>query len=214
MTELQYLLNPRQVFDLTQGGPNAALELYKSVPNLRILCCGGDGTCGYVLCSIFESIIISKNLSWVMSAIDKIGFRRMPPVGVLPLGTGNDLSRSLDWGPGYTDTCLKKILNQIERANVEHMDRWHIETSDPVVELPLNVMNNYFSIGVDAKTSLKFHSERGECPFNCVNYSILFFRSFQRPTQKNSTHALAIWSSTRTMAWPSLSSTRRKRGSM
>ena len=48
MTELQYLLNPRQVFDLTQGGPNAALELYKMVPNLRILCCGGDGTCGYV----------------------------------------------------------------------------------------------------------------------------------------------------------------------
>jgi len=147
MSELQYLLNPRQVFDLTQGGPNEALELYKSVPNLRILCCGGDGTCG-----------------WVMSAIDKIGFRRMPPVGVLPLGTGNDLSRSLDWGPGYTDTCLKKILNQIERANVEHMDRWHIETSDPVVELPLNVMNNYFSIGVDAKTSLKFHSEREANP--------------------------------------------------
>ena len=113
-----------------------------------------------------------------MSAIDKIGFRRMPPVGVLPLGTGNDLSRSLDWGPGYTDTCLKKILNQIERANVEHMDRWHIETSDPVVELPLNVMNNYFSIGVDAKTSLKFHSERGECPFSIVLIIIFFFFSF------------------------------------
>lgn len=96
-----------------------------------------------------------------MSAIDKIGFRRMPPVGVLPLGTGNDLSRSLDWGPGYTDSCLKKILNQLERANVEQMDRWHIETSEPTRELPLNVMNNYFSIGVDANTSLKFHSERG-----------------------------------------------------
>ena len=97
-----------------------------------------------------------------MSAIDKIGFRRMPPVGVLPLGTGNDLSRSLDWGPGYTDSCLKKILNQLERANVEQMDRWHIETSEPTRELPLNVMNNYFSIGVDANTSLKFHSERGK----------------------------------------------------
>lgn len=106
---------------------------------------------------------LTSNLtfSWVMSAIDKIGFRRMPPVGVLPLGTGNDLSRSLDWGPGYTDSCLKKILNQLERANVEQMDRWHIETSEPTRELPLNVMNNYFSIGVDANTSLKFHSERG-----------------------------------------------------
>ena len=46
LAEFQYLLNPRQVFDLTQGGPIPALELYKRVPNLRILCCGGDGTCG------------------------------------------------------------------------------------------------------------------------------------------------------------------------
>ena len=61
MTELQYLLNPRQVFDLTQGGPNAALELYKSVPNLRILCCGGDGTCGLVLSSFLNQLLFQKN---------------------------------------------------------------------------------------------------------------------------------------------------------
>lgn len=141
-----------------------------------------------------------------MSAIDKIGFRRMPPVGVLPLGTGNDLSRSLDWGPGYTDSCLKKILNQLERANVEQMDRWHIETSEPTRELPLNVMNNYFSIGVDANTSLKFHSERGKLSrtlylawqTKIVNKTK---PSFQRQIQKSSTRDLATWSSMLIMAW-------------
>ena len=47
---------------------------------------------------------------WVMSAIDEVGFRRNPPVGVLPLGTGNDLSRSLEWGPGYSDTSLRWVF--------------------------------------------------------------------------------------------------------
>ena len=45
-----------------------------------------------------------------MSAIDEVGFRRNPPVGVLPLGTGNDLSRSLEWGPGYSDTSLRWVF--------------------------------------------------------------------------------------------------------
>ena len=49
-------------------------------------------------------------LRWVMSAIDEVGFRRNPPVGVLPLGTGNDLSRSLEWGPGYSDTSLRWVF--------------------------------------------------------------------------------------------------------
>ena len=45
------------------------------------------------------------------------------------------------------------------------MDRWHIDSSDPTIDLPLNVMNNYFSIGVDAAACLKFHSERGKLEY-------------------------------------------------
>jgi hypothetical protein len=37
-----WLLNPRQVFDLTApDGPKMPLHLYRNVPNLRLLVCGG-----------------------------------------------------------------------------------------------------------------------------------------------------------------------------
>ena len=56
LAKLLWLLNPRQVFNLLKGGPELALSLYRRVPRLRILVCGGDGTVG-----------------WVLSEIDKLG---------------------------------------------------------------------------------------------------------------------------------------------
>lgn len=44
---------------------------------------GGDGTVGWVLGSLGE--------------LKKQGREPFPPVGVIPLGTGNDLSRSFGW---------------------------------------------------------------------------------------------------------------------
>ena len=154
--KFQWWLNPRQVFDLSQGGPQPALELYKRVPGIRLLACGGDGTVG-----------------WLLSVLDKLDMDHCPPVGVLPLGTGNDLSRSIGWGAGYTDEPISKIILALQSADVIDLDRWRLKltlntgytpTEKGVDKLPLDVVNNYFSLGVDAQIVLQFHEAREANP--------------------------------------------------
>ncbi|CAB0031395.1 unnamed protein product [Trichogramma brassicae] len=160
LQKFQWLLNPRQVFDLTQGGPKMGLELFKKVPNLRILACGGDGTVG-----------------WVLSVLDQIGANPAPAVGTLPLGTGNDLARALGWGGGYTDEPIGKILVSMAESEISILDRWQLlvernpdasgqdeDAAKGKENLPLNVVNNYFSLGVDAHIALEFHEAREAHP--------------------------------------------------
>lgn len=89
--------------------------------------------------------------------LDKVELECQPAVGVIPLGTGNDLARCLRWGGGYEGESIYKILHKIAKATPVMLDRWLIELSDTALpdpdqkidtRIPYNIINNYFSVGV------------------------------------------------------------------
>ncbi|XP_068918570.1 diacylglycerol kinase kappa [Petaurus breviceps papuanus] len=112
LRKFKQFLNPAQVFDLMNGGPHLGLRLFQRFSTFRILVCGGDGSVG-----------------WVLSEIDTLGLHKQCQLGVLPLGTGNDLARVLGWGSLCdNDTQLLHILEKMERATTKMLDRWSVLT--------------------------------------------------------------------------------------
>ncbi|XP_055022557.1 diacylglycerol kinase delta-like isoform X1 [Boleophthalmus pectinirostris] len=110
LRRFKQLLNPAQVFDLMNGGPHLGLRLFQRFDTFRILVCGGDGSVG-----------------WVLSEIDALMLHKQCQLGVLPLGTGNDLARVLGWGAACDDDAqLPQILEKLERASTKMLDRWSI----------------------------------------------------------------------------------------
>ncbi|KRY74209.1 Diacylglycerol kinase epsilon [Trichinella pseudospiralis] len=152
------VLNPIQVCDLSQQSPKLGLELLnkiKDISKMVVLVAGGDGTVG-----------------WVFSAIEEISWPEncRPTVAVLPLGTGNDLSRVLGWGDGHSGIVdAAGILQQLSQATPVKLDRWLVTVVSPT-KLGMKwskseyKMNNYLSVGVDALVTLNFHNRRHSLP--------------------------------------------------
>ncbi|KAL8528957.1 hypothetical protein ACS0TY_006431 [Phlomoides rotata] len=154
---LNMLLNPVQVIELSSSqGPEAGLDLFSCVQHFRVLVCGGDGT-----------------VAWVLDAIERYNYESPPPVAVLPLGTGNDLSRVLHWGGGFSviegQGALSTFLNDVDHAAVTMLDRWKVNMTDEKSggdpsKVKSKFMMNYLGIGCDAKVAYEFHMNREENP--------------------------------------------------
>lgn len=155
---LRSLMNPAQLIDLSARPPDAAMEWCRLIsPSVEqapiILVAGGDGTVG-----------------WVLNTIHKSKLSPEPRVGIVPLGTGNDLSRVLGWGKQYSSsTPGSEVLAKVQNAETIPLDRWRVDVSSKHhVYLPRQnqtyYMYNYMSVGVDAQVALSFHKTR-ESPF-------------------------------------------------
>eukprot|EP00743_Colponemidia_sp_Colp-15_P006084 GILK01006541.1.p1 GENE.GILK01006541.1~~GILK01006541.1.p1 ORF type:complete len:683 (+),score=94.87 GILK01006541.1:133-2049(+) len=170
--QLRRLLGMRQVFDLAVTHPEEGLSIYRYVPNLRVLVCGGDGTAG-----------------WVLTSIERLKMDPAPPIAVLPLGTGNDLARALGFGGAFKLHKLQRLLHTVLKADSGQMDHWEMkfnpivpETPEVIAQIPpclskefmpdgaqsfTGVFCNYLSFGIDAKIAAKFHHLRETHPGLC-----------------------------------------------
>lgn len=162
------LLNPLQVIEI--GGtykPADALQWALISPvKCRVLVAGGDGTVGWVLNTI-EALKVNPN------------------VAILPLGTGNDLSRVLGWGHAAPQEIDMKIFERLRRATAVPLDRWKVDIQLPTA-IPLRprrqrslFLYNYLSIGVDALVTLNFHKARASSFYifssRIINKFLYFF---------------------------------------
>ncbi|CAG9812465.1 unnamed protein product [Phaedon cochleariae] len=151
LSEFRRYLNPVQVIDLTERKPPAALQwcVLLAPKVVKILVAGGDGT-----------------ISWILTTSHKLDLDPEPPLAIIPLGTGNDLSRVLGWGKeNSSDLQVDNILENVQDARLSELDRWKVEivsTRHLGLKLPskTHFMYNYISIGVDAQVALNFHKTR------------------------------------------------------
>ncbi|XP_069067981.1 diacylglycerol kinase kappa isoform X8 [Pleurodeles waltl] len=142
LRKFKQFLNPAQVFDLMNGGPHLGLRLFLKFSTFRILVCGGDGSVG-----------------WVLSEIDKLGLHKQCQLGVLPLGTGNDLARVLGWGSLCDDDAqLLQILEKLERATTKMLDRWSIFTYESPKNSPPS-MNEYENVDYSIQAQIAHYAD-------------------------------------------------------
>eukprot|EP00930_Biecheleria_cincta_P026578 TRINITY_DN18718_c0_g2_i1.p1 TRINITY_DN18718_c0_g2~~TRINITY_DN18718_c0_g2_i1.p1 ORF type:complete len:888 (+),score=130.26 TRINITY_DN18718_c0_g2_i1:371-2665(+) len=110
---------------------------------------------------------------------------KAPPVGIIPLGTGNDLARSLGWGSALLDKReLRSYILRMVSANakVVKLDQWKLsvypqkmfgpaltlddERHDRECEYPValkhnGLFQNYFSVGLDGRVTYGVAQTRG-----------------------------------------------------
>ncbi|KAG1674774.1 Diacylglycerol kinase eta [Nymphon striatum] len=143
LRRFKQLLNPAEVFDLMNGGPSLGLKLFRVFNPFRILVCGGDGSIG-----------------WVLAEIDKLKMHNQCQIGVLPLGTGNDLARVLGWGSVCDDDAqVSQLLEKYEKATIKMLDRWSImiqERNMPGIEAKFSSHPDLDSISA-YEESVVFH---------------------------------------------------------
>ncbi|XP_041978592.1 diacylglycerol kinase epsilon-like [Aricia agestis] len=151
------VLNPIQVIDIASIPPEKALKWLPT--KCKILVAGGDGT-----------------IAWVLNALH--GSTRVKAcVGILPMGTGNDLSRSLGWGPGNTDLDAHAIISNLLRADEILLDRWKVTIKPKRTRLGrcrerVLYSYNYTSVGVDAQVALDFHRARSQFLYRYANRTL------------------------------------------
>ncbi|KAK7281584.1 hypothetical protein RIF29_09703 [Crotalaria pallida] len=180
MERLQYLMSEEQVLDLLDVKPDefiryglGCLDVLAGLGDtcaketrerIRIVVAGGDGSVGWVLGCLTELHIQGRE--------------PIPPVAIIPLGTGNDLSRSFGWGGSFPfswKAAIKRTLYKASIGPICRLDSWKISLSmaeGTIVEPPYSLkQTEEFSLDEDLEVE-------GELPEKVICYEGVFYNYF------------------------------------
>ena len=122
-----------------------------------IVVCGGDGTFS----------ILVKEIKLKIKELDKLVFVPMP------IGTGNDLSRSLNLGAKLSMNYIYKFFEKLDskKSEVISIDTWHFSMRPSIDNKRANTLKIekqlllYMGIGYDAHIIYDFERLREKMPF-------------------------------------------------
>ncbi|MCQ2105708.1 MAG: diacylglycerol kinase [Fibrobacter sp.] len=106
-----------------------------------LIAVGGDGTVSSVL-----SVMVASD------------YAKSVKIGLIPLGTGNDLARVLNLYKPYVDKGLLFLVRRLLLAKSRPFDIWKVNGK--------MAFANYFSGGIDARIAHDFNQDRSEGAFN------------------------------------------------
>jgi len=107
----------------------------------KLVAVGGDGTVSSVL-----SVMVSSE------------YAKSVKIGLIPLGTGNDLARVLNLYKPYVDKGLLFLVRRLLQAKARPFDIWKVNGK--------LAFANYFSGGIDARIAHDFNHARANGEFN------------------------------------------------
>lgn len=121
-----------------------------------LIAVGGDGTVSAVLSQLLDS-----------------EYAKTVKIGLIPLGTGNDLARVLNLYKPYVDKGLLFLVRRLLQAEARPFDIWKV--NDKIA------FANYFSGGIDARIAHDFNRARSEGKFkssSVVANKVQYVKSF------------------------------------
>lgn len=146
-TWFQQLLGKDRVHSIySEQQVRNVLETTISCGCWKVLVAGGDGTCNLV-------VQILQSFPWKVCMIH------------IPIGTGNELARSLGWGGScHTLTELQRLVAYVGVANIEALDIWNVSVQQTSSSARTNCMMGFLSLGIDAQVELRFNESRWRNP--------------------------------------------------
>jgi diacylglycerol kinase (ATP) len=169
------------------AGCSKAKELISATKPLRVMIAGGDGSLIWVI-----ETFISEDIP-----LKKIMF------GILPFGSGNDLSAMLGWGRDPPSDLFEPFISSWLAATPHNFDFWlikaeteesggfgrvnkssksytktHIKEGGSTKVHFERLMSNYFSIGLDARIGLGFDKHR--TTKKCCNKLVYAWEGFKK----------------------------------